>query len=276
MMPKTLTSKPEMLFMPYALALMVLISGFIMTKPDSAQAEGITIGFSPVWWQYQESSEQRIGYPKTPFASSVSGLGMELDMEGDIQIGNGLHFLSSWSYLLPVSQSTETWTQLAGIQTNNFQATETEFRTSLMRDFEGWEMGVWVSYMLHIQERQNFFLNGVRSIVVGEPIREYVQVSWIGLNFRTDLGEGIEISWDAAMPISVRTTNDLVADTFTRRSGYRMGANASWSLGEQADSDYWSASLGYKYRQLGNDLGRTALWPKNTWQALSLNLSYTW
>ena len=34
--------------------------------------------------------------------------------------------------------------------------------------------------------------------------------------------------------------------------------------------------IAYQYRELGNDLKTTALWPKNRWQTVSLSLNWQW
>ena len=285
-MLKTFTGKFERFIVTYAFAFFVLAGSIVMVKPHAVQAEGLSVGFAPVWWQYQESSGFRSAMPaSTPLSSKVSGVSMGLDLGSDIQIGYGLHLNSSWTFILPAYQASESWTYSGNVQTNDFRAFESELKTSLIKDFEGWGTGLWISYLQHIQERQHFVVNGTPTAIYGEPIQETVQVVWAGLDFQADVAEHINTSLDVGLPISVRTTNSnspgVVWGTY---SGYRVGAKVSWDIAEQTGLENWTASLGYQYRQLGNEMlqqsnGATTLsylWPKNTWQALSLNLSYTW
>lgn len=265
------------------IAVFFLMNALVMA-PAKASAEGLSIGLAPVWWQYQETSGALAVYPATPFTSSVSGIAMGMEMGADAVIGNGLHFVTGMNFILPTSTQTETWNQVAAVQTNQFKATEYEFKTALVLDIDAFSVGAYLSYMHHVQERSRFAINGVpkcaqhpiTKMCAPEPIKETIQANWIGATAGLELSNQIAIELSGAVPLAVQTSNDLIAETFTSNKGFRLTAALDWDLADVIGGSSWSLKLKYQYRKLGPEQGLTALWPENSWQTMSAVATYSW
>lgn len=63
---------------------------------------------------------------------------------------------------------------------------------------------------------------------------------------------------------------------FTRNRGLRACVGMEWALHESEKGMRFSGLAEYRHRELGDDLKRTALWPKNRWQRASFGIELAW
>ncbi len=254
------------------LSLFVLLLG--MMPLSAAEVE---VGVAPVWWQYEEMSGQRPGFAGTPFYSSANGYGMQASMMVEWEVNDQWLPSVSLEGLIPLNKAVETWGFTGGGQTNRLDITQFEARGDLHYQFGMLDAGVWLSYQWHQQSRRQFVVNGMPVVVVGEPVHETVQSFWAGIALASSFGkEAVSIYVDAALPVWVYTTNSLIPEVFSRTNGFRVGAGVEWNMPWSMGAAQLSGSLSYRYRELGNDLRRIALWPKNRWQMVSLGAKLTW
>lgn len=255
------------------LLLSVVIS--ILLATGSLHAATFEVGLTPVWWQYQEQSEQRAGMASTPFQSKANGYA--LAAESIIQYDMNRQWLieGSWRGLFSTGTITEQWQLNGGNQRNQLAINQSEFQVGLLRKLATLQIGAWTSYQWHEQSRKQFISNGVPVLLAGEPIKEAVQTVWAGVTLRYDIDDWF-FTFDSALPIWVYTTNDLVSKAFKKRSGYRITLRMKRTLPWHIAKAETAVTAAYQYRVLGNDLKTTALWPKNSWTAFSLGLSLIW
>lgn len=255
----------------------LLLSGIISTllSIGSLHAAEIEIGMTPVWWQYEESSEQRAGFPSSPFQSKANGHALAFKSMIQYDLNRQWLIEGSWRGLFSTGTITEQWQLNGGNQRNQLAISQSEFQAGLLRKLAGLQIGAWTSYQWHQQSRKQFISNGVPVLLAGEPIKETVQTAWAGIALRYDIDDWF-FAFDSALPIWVYTTNDLVSEAFKKRSGYRISLRMKRTLPWRIANTETAVTAAYHYRVLGNDLKTTALWPKNSWTAFSLGLSLIW
>jgi len=254
-------------------ALALLIGSLIL--PYDALASEITVELLPAWWQYKEHSGKVSGFRATPLHSKASGAALRGGASVAFDLNNDWSFKTSIEGLMSVNKTTERWNLNQTMQSNRLSARQIELRLEIIRKIFAVKAGLWSSYHLHMQQRQGFIVNGVQQVT--RLVDETVQSGWAGVSLEKSLPQGIHIRIEGGLPVWVHTTNDLVTGSFSRRKGFRAGVRASmqmpWSTGDISSH----LIVNYQYRELGGELlSNKWLWPKNTWQELSLGVSINW
>lgn len=258
-----------------AISCLSIVAWLLFASPLSA-AE-MSISLAPIWWQYEESSGPVPGFAATPLRSSSRGSAIRTTAAVGSSLTGNWYSQFTFEAQLPFSRSDEQWQMPSSTQQNRLSIYQFETRIDQSYRFAAIEAGVWLSYLWHRQRRSSFVVNGVAIVVAGEPVVETIQSYWGGVNLKARmLEERLQTHVEVALPLSVRTTNSLLTDVFTRNRGFRAGVGLQWILLRSQDGVRLSGSAAYRYRELGNDLKATALWPKNRWQEISLGMSLAW
>jgi len=253
--------------------LTALMLGLIL--PSMAAASEFELGIAPVWWQYQESSGKRQGFATTALDSSASSYGLELSAGLSQAMGDQWLLKADWKGMSSLNQSNEHWTLGNGIQNNDLSIKQSEFNASILRNIYGIRVGVLSAYQWQQQSRKNIVLNGVKKSI--GTINETVQVLWGGLALQSSsFDKRFVFDVDVAVPVWVHVANDNVQGTFNRRTGYRIGSAFTMGLPFHLLDTESKIRMSYQYRQLGNDLKTNALWPKNSWQQVSVGAVLGW
>jgi len=252
----------------------IILMGLVFI-PRLSSASSIDVGIAPVWWQYKEISGKLAGYATTPLRSSAQGLGAEVSVKWTQELQDVWVLETGWKGILPLTQGKESWNLGNGVQTNSLNVVQSEVRLDVLRKLSLADIGLWSSYQWHQQSRKHFVVNNVLKNT--GLIRETVQSIWAGLELQSAANSGLfYMRLEAALPVWVNVKNTAVADVFNKRSGYRLGADTRFQLPWQGSYEKLSLIAAYQYRELGNDLKTTALWPKNRWQTVSLGINLTW
>jgi len=252
----------------------VLIGLFLV--PFMVRAGDFSYSVAPVWWQYKESAVKTPTIPDSPLNSSAQGYDVGLGIDYLYDLNPAWHIKTTWNGLLPLTQGHERWNLATGLQLNQLQVFQSEVRLDVSREIGNVDLSFWSSYFWHNQVRKNFVKNGVKLNI--SSVSETVQVVWLGLGLdSTSENDLMSLHLEAGVPAWVHTTNSAVKGSFSKRTGFRAEASASfllpWSL---AGADMHIESS-YEYRKLGGELlSGVALWPENRWQSISLGVNVKW
>ena len=251
---------------------------FSLWFSGNSNAFEVETGLGPVWWQYEELSQARAGFASTPLHSSSRGYGLEGELAVNGTVGEQWLANIALVGMLPLNRADERWDLANGTQSNRLDITELEISSDLLYRFAAFDLGVWTAYQWHEQKRRSFVINGVAAAVSGEPVRETIQSAWAGVTMQASSHEnGLTTKIEAAVPVWVKTTNSsLPGVAFTKKKGFRLGAQVAWEFPWGVDGMDWTAKIKYRYRELGDDLQAAALWPKNRWQTVSAGLEIHW
>ena len=248
--------------------------------PSWLLAGELKLNLAPVWWQYEELSGKQAGFNSTPLHSVARGYALQVGATSSLEVSPQWYVALGWKGMLPMNQATERWQLGNGVQKNDLQVIQSDFKIALNRQWQDVQTGVFLAYQWHQQSRKQFVKNGLRTVVTGEPIKETVQSTWLGLSVQSgnDMGE---VHLEAGLPVWVYTTNDLIRGSFRKRTGFRIQASGEMHLPWQwFDGVETSLTGNYSYRELGGEvlktLNQTWLWPKNRWQMASLGLAFAW
>jgi len=237
----------------------------------------LKLNMAPVWWQYEELSGKHAGFNSTPLHSVARGYAVQVGVDSSLAVSPQWCVELGWKGMLPVNQATEHWQFGNGVQRNDLKVTQSDFKIALNRQWQGVQTGVFLAYQWHEQSRKLFVVNGVRAVAAGEPIKETVQSTWLGLSVQSgnDMGH---FHLEAGLPVWVYATNDLISGSFRKRTGFRIQASGEMRLPWQwLEGVEISLTGNYSYRELGGEvLNQTLLWPKNRWQTVSLGLALAW
>jgi len=240
--------------------------GLLWVIGFSVSAQAIEVRTNAVWWQYEEiSSDPR--YQATPFHSKATTVTLEITTVEEVEINHEWRWRSEISSIVPTVQAIERWHNPFD-QHNDLRIAQLEGQLTLLRKFDGFNLGVWSALRWHQQARQHF---SQFSVPTADPlVTETVRTAWLG---GTLSGQWWRIL--AGVPVWVRTTNSSITNTFSKRAGFRAGVELHWPF------TVWLGNTvqlhgGYHYQQLGGDAQITALWPKNRFQTLSLGMSAEW
>jgi len=239
--------------------------------PSHVFASTWEISLAPLVWQYQESSAQRFGMGKTPFHSKAQGTGMQTSLSNAITWHHWL-LTGSWKGLQSMTSSQEQWNFRQSTQHNQLSIQQSEVKLEIAHRWQAMSLGIWSSYQWHEQSRYDFFVNGVPTTVLGEPIKETVQVIWLGTNFVRPW-QAWQFNFNIGIPTWVQTNNILISQKFTTKQGVRLQTSLHYHL---SDSPL-SLQADYSFRELGGELLSNGwLWPKNRWQTASFGVSCAW
>jgi len=239
--------------------------------PNSALASTWHVAMAPYLWQYEESSIQHFGIGKTPFQSKAQGTALGVAIS-NTKTWRSFLLSTSWDVSRSMTASQEQWKFRQGMQDNRLAIQQSEFKLEIMHAWQPIQLGLWSSYQWHEQSRSDFVVNGIATPILGEPIKETVQVIWLGAN--------ISIPWQAwklgtslGMPAWVQTSNTLISQKFHIQQGYRLHTSLHYQLPQSP----LSMQADYSFRQLGGErLANGWLWPKNRWQTASFGVSCAW
>jgi len=250
--------------------------------PNILWAADVSLGVSPVWWQYEELSAKRVGgfAGSTPFHSVARGYASKVQMNLNIDLMKGWKLNNRSSAWLPIhqKQSNEQWNFPTKVQKNQLNVTQYDTAISLNRRWGDVEGGILLAYQWHQQARRKFTVNGAAVALANEPIHETVQSTWAGVQLKSfsDVGNFM-VGIEAAVPLSMYVANDVVQGVFHKRTGYRLGLESKLSLPWHIFAAASELTAYYHYRKLGGEvLNQTWLWPKNKWQSASLGMALAW
>ncbi len=249
---------------------------FCITSTASAFEMASSLGVG--WWQYEENLNATPGNAASPLHSRAHGWGiipaLELSQVTDSWIG-GL----SVKGLLPLNRTNERWTLPGSVQTNSLDVLELDAGISLAYTWRNIRFGGWVDYVRHEQKRRDFFVNGIRKTVAGEPVRELVQSSWIGIKGSYRLfSSRLTLLGSAGWPVYAHMTNTSIGNKiFSHVSGYRWRVGGDWRISGGMGEMETVVSASYQLRYLaGESPEKTPSWPANTWQQANLGLTARW
>ncbi|MDQ6968853.1 MAG: hypothetical protein Q9M14_09245, partial [Mariprofundaceae bacterium] len=201
--------------------------------------------------------------------------GAELSVDYSYQLQDVWLVDASLKGLLPLNQARENWRLGNGVQSNQLQIIQSELQLDLLRQFNQIKLGGWLAYQYHQQSRKNFVINGVQKNI--GRITETVQTAWLGAAIESTSDDGaVKMRLEGGLPLWVHTTNSSVKGVFNKRAGFRLGADLRLLLPWHLSGQDMSLVAGYQYKQLGDELIPGALWPKNSWQSMSLGMNVQW
>jgi len=239
--------------------------------PCSSFASAWEISLAPLAWQYEESSVQRVGMGRTPFHSLAQGTAMQASISNTKAWHNWM-ITGSWEGLQSFQSSQEQWNFRQSTQHNQLSIQQSELKLELAYAWQQASLGIWTSYQWHEQSRHAFFVNGVPTSVLGEPIKETIQVLWLGTNFVIPWQDW-QFNLSVGIPTWVQASNTLVPYHFKTKQGFKVRTTLHYHLPHSP----LNLQAAYSFRQLGGEaLATDWLWPKNRWQTASLGVSLAW
>jgi len=245
-----------------------------------ASAVELKVSAEKVWWQYQEyAKDAAIAATQASFLPSKSqGQGAALKLGLSSERDETWFFALSGSWMDSTAEATEYWRTK---QINDIRMNQLDIRADVQYEvMPHARLGLWLAGRKQEQERQNFVVNGVPTVVSGEPIVETITSTWLGLSF---VGYGgnqqqLEASIDVAVPLQVEVTNPLFVNAFSKKTGYRTALKFRWNLPKsEVGFEGLNMVLDYQYQELGGEKQNDgSFWPYNRWQTLGFGLLYAW
>lgn len=278
----------------------LLLAAFaIMVWQPAAKAVDLEVSIAPALWSYKETMKTTAGFANTPLSSYVRGMGMLMDMKFQEQFFDRWTVSVTGEVLTSGRAANERWQTPGGSQVNLFSVNHAELRGDflyrldeltplLFRNHEYsplFSIGGWAAWQDDEQRREGFLINGVRSmaitpagIAVAEPVRETIQATWVGLSILGDIkNDLLRVRLDIGVPLAVKVVNDVVpGETFTNTEAVRWNLSADIRAYEYENGMTTRVTLAYRYREMGREVRKTALWPTNKWRVVSLGLRQTW
>lgn len=246
----------------------------------SVRAMELDVQVEKVWWQYQEYAKDTAitGTLASFLPSKSQGQGAALKLGLSSGRDEAWFFALSGSWMDSTAAATEYWSTK---QINDIRMNQLDIRLDAQYAvMQHARLGLWLAGRQQEQERQNFVVNGVPTVVAGEPIIEAITSTWLGLSF---VGYGgnqqqLEASIDVAVPLQVEVTNPLFTNAFSKKTGYRTALKFRWNLPKsEVGFEGLNMMLDYQYQELGGEKQSDgSFWPYNRWQTLGFGLLYAW
>jgi len=262
----------------YLSRLLLCMAVMLMIMPGQADAIEFEPSLGIGWWQYEESLTAIPGNAASPLDSKAHGWGLVPALAFSQDMGAGVGTISVRG-LVPFASTDERWVLPGSIQNNRLNVRELDSTVSFMYTWRNVQFGGWADYLWHEQKRKAFFVNGTRKVVAGEPVRELVRSSWVGIKGTYEgLLSRLILRASAGWPVYVRVTNTNIANTaFSHVSGYRWGIGGSWSISGGMEKVQIALSISYQLRYLaGESPEQTPSWPTNRWQSANAGVSVRW
>ena len=228
-----------------------------------------------VLWRYQEEGKEVTTFNQLP--SKADGSGALLKLRLSSERDQDWFFAVSAALMNSINPAVERWN--SG-QVNDLSMKQQDVRLDMQYRLFGARFGLWLAQREQTQKRENFVVNGVATVVAGEPIDEVVTSHWAGLSLTSVGGNKaqFETRIDAALALDMKVTNPLFAAPFRKKDGYRTGIHFRWTLPKsEVGVSGLNVTLRYEYQEIGGEnTVNNGFWPYNRWQMASMGLMYAW
>jgi hypothetical protein len=242
---------------------------------SAVQAVEFNAQIERVLWRYQEEGKEVTTFNQLP--SKADGSGALLKLRLSSERDKDWFFAVSAALMGSGSAAAEAWN--SG-QVNDLSMQQQDVRLDMQYRMLGARFGFWLAQREQTQTRENFVVNGVATVVAGEPIDEVVTSQWAGLSL-TSVGGNVgqfETRIDAALALGMKVTNPLFTAPFSKKDGYRTGIHFRWTLPKsEVGVAGLNVTLRYEYQEIGGENTlNNGFWPYNRWQMASMGLLYAW
>ncbi len=255
---------------------------YAMTMIPSAHAASFAMDIAPLLWRYQEQMPLITGFSMaTPLSSSVSGSGWLA--RGSVHIplaGERMQLLLGGEWLTSIGHHQELWHTGGNIQQNQLTVTQrqwfAEARLQLSEISPLLYVGLSAAMQQDRQTRSRFYVNGALSAAVGSAV-ETIDSTWLDLSLNgTTPATAFRLRLAAGVPLRDRMQNTVVSGAVfhSQQQAWRLRVEADYPLPVVGGNTRLSAF--YRFRQLGNDVQTSSLWPKNRWQVYGLGIHQQW
>ncbi len=272
--------------MKHLLSMRNILAGallYAMMMVSSAHAASVAMDIAPLLWRYQEHMSSTTGFSMaTPLSSSVSGSGWLA--RGSVHIplaGEYAQLVLGGEWLASVGHHQELWHTGGNIQQNQLTVTQhqwfVEARLQLSTLSPLLYVGLSAAMQQDRQTRSRFYVNGALSTAVGSAV-ETIDSTWLDLSLNgTTPAKAFRLRLAAGVPLHDQMQNTVVPGTVfhSQQQAWRLHVEADYPLPVFSGKSTRLSAF-YRFRQLGNDVQTTSLWPKNRWQVYGLGLRQQW
>ncbi|MDX8376776.1 MAG: hypothetical protein R8L53_01990 [Mariprofundales bacterium] len=264
--------------------LLLILSIFILLSPLVTHAQTAIIynlSINPVWWQYNENTQNKLPAfaASTPLSSQAHGTALQTSLS----FRNNADDNSKWQWQITTSGllsawHSETW-QVNNIeQRNQLRLRQWEIDASVAYTWKKTSIGPIIMWINQQQSRQNFNQNATNIVVNNNhPVNENIKILAAGLRIagQTAMQNGqLQLSFILATPLRLSINNDLLSGReFTRHEGILWRIKGQW-LGDKDMSIMGGRpvlGIHYHERLLQGEQTSWGLWPRNRWRQIGFH-----